>query len=153
VYGILGLAVGLFIKVGASYFLPDYVEIKLSNELVEAELTLLDSQIMQLQQEIQMLSLREEAISQIDGNHRDVYDALISVLRTVPSKVELSRIAIDADAGNVRIEGWGINEVLVSNFLGLLSRNGETRASLLNLTVTDSGGFQFEISIPFDEIL
>ena len=152
VYGIMGLAVGLLINAGASSFLPDYVEMKLSNELVEAELTLLDSQIMQLQQEIQMLSLREEAISQIVGNHRDVYAVLISVLRTVPSQVELSRIAIDADAGNVKIEGLGSNEVLVSNFVGMLSRNGEARASLLTMSVTEGGDFQFEISIPFDEL-
>jgi len=153
VYGIVGLAVGLLITAGSSYFLPDYVEMKISNELVEAELTLLDSQIMQLQQEFKLLSLREEAISQIVGNHREVYAVLIAVLRTVPSQVELSRIAIDADAGNVKIKGLGSNEVLVSNFVGMLSRNGEARASLLTMSVTESGGFQFEISIPFDELL
>jgi hypothetical protein len=74
-------------------------------------------------------------------------------LRTVPSQVELSRIAIDADAGNVEIEGLASNEVLVSNFVGMLSRNGEARASLLTMSVTEGGDFQFEISIPFDELL
>lgn len=153
VYGSAGMALGLLINVAASAVLPDYGQMELLNEQVEAELQLLDSQIMQIRQEFETLSLREVAVSQIVGNHRDVYAALLSVLRTVPSQVELSRIAIDIATGNVAIEGLASNEVVVSGFVGMLSRDGETRASLLRLSVTEDGDFKFEISVPFDELL
>lgn len=133
--------------------MPDYRQIALDNEMIKSELSFLDSKIMAIQNEFNTLSLREAAIEKISGNHRDIYKVLITVLRLVPLQVQLSRVAVDAESGDVSIEGAALNEIAVSKFVGLLSGVGRARASLLRIRVNDEGAFSFEISIPYDDLL
>lgn len=149
----LGVMSAIAITATARMILPDYNQIALDNEQVKSELVALDSDVMTVRQEFEMLALREEAIAQISGNHRDVYAALISVLARVPSQVQLSRVSLTGEAGNVSIEGIGINEIAVSNFVGLLSGGGRARASLLQISVNEEGGFAFEVSVPYADLL
>lgn len=151
--GALGVTSAFGITAAAELFLPDYRQIAFDNAQVKSELRALDVEIMSVQGELEMLSLREEAISQISGNHRDVYAALISVLGLVPHQVQLSRVLVEGETGNLTIEGVGANEIVVSNFVGLLSDGGRARASLLRISVNEEGGFSFEISVPFFDLL
>lgn len=151
--GALGVASAFGITAAAGIFLLDYRQIALDNEQVKSELSALDIDIMAVRRELEMLSLREEAIAQISGNHRDVYAALISVLGLVPHQVQLSRVSVEGETGNFTIEGVGANEIVVSNFVGLLSGGGRARASLLRISVNDEAGFSFEISVPFADLL
>lgn len=151
--GAIGTALAVGITAAAGLFLPNYRQLTLDNELVKSELNALDGELMRIQQEFDMLGLREAAIAQISGNHRDVYAAVISVLGLVPHQIQLSQVSIDGETGDIAIEGIGANEIAVSNFVGLLSVGGRARASLLRISVIDEGGFSFEISVPYLDLL